>query len=147
MPVVTPTPMKLPTYMILGKDKVRDLFALFEKLGISVSIDDFGSGYSSYAYLREFRFDRIKIDKSLIDGLSRQNQVAVNVLNAIISMAKAVGVKTLAEGVETKEQLEILTELGCDQIQGFLLGRPVPPEIFEARYISSGIIMKRTADI
>jgi len=135
------------SFMILGKDKVRDLFALFEKLGISVSIDDFGSGYSSYAYLREFRFDRIKIDKSLIDGLSRQNQVAVNVLNAIISMAKAVGVKTLAEGVETKEQLEILTELGCDQIQGFLLGRPVPPEIFEARYISSGIIMKRTADI
>lgn len=124
------------SFMILDRDRVRNILELFSQLGITVSIDDFGSGYASYGYLNEFHFDKIKIDKSLIDRLSRQTPATINVLNAIISMAKALGVTTLAEGVETREQLEILTELGCDQIQGFLLGRPVPPEVFEASFIA-----------
>ena len=123
--------------MIADKSKVETIFNLFSHLGISVSIDDFGSGYSSFRYLNELPFDKIKIDKSLIDKVSTDNFSSVQVVNAIISMAKAVGVKTIAEGVETQEQLDILTELGCDQVQGYLLGRPVPSEIFESRFILS----------
>jgi len=121
--------------MISDKSKVQTIFSLFSSLGISVSIDDFGSGYASFRYLTELPFGRIKIDKSLIDEVSRNNASAVQVVNAIITMAKAIGVKTIAEGVETQEQLDILTELGCDQVQGYLLSRPVPAEIFETRFI------------
>ncbi len=123
------------SFMISDKHKVRTVFEMFNRLGISVSIDDFGSGYSSYGYLNELPFDRIKIDKSIIDKISPDNYSANQVLKAIINMAKAVGVKTIAEGVETKKQLDILMELGCDQVQGFLFGRPVPPDIFERRFI------------
>lgn len=122
--------------MISDKSKVQAIFSLFRSLGISVSIDDFGSGYASFRYLTELSFDRIKIDKSLIDEVSKNNISTVQVVNAIITMAKALGVRTIAEGVETKEQLDILIELGCDEIQGYLLGRPVPSEIFETRYIN-----------
>lgn len=123
------------SFMISDKQKVKKVFDMFNRLGISVSIDDFGSGYSSYAYLNELPFSRIKIDKSIIDKISPNNYGANQVLKAIINMAKALRVKTIAEGVETQKQLEIITELGCDQVQGFLFGRPVPPDIFEKKFI------------
>ena len=123
--------------MISDKNKVQAIFDLLRRLGISISIDDFGSGYASFSYLNELPYNKIKIDKSLIDKISSDNFGAVQVVNAIISMSKAVGVKTIAEGVETQEQIDILIELGCDQVQGYLLGLPVPAEIFEARFIES----------
>jgi diguanylate cyclase len=123
------------SFMISDKLKVKSAFELFRRLGISVSIDDFGSGYSSYGYLSELPFSRIKIDKSIVDKISPDNYSANQVLKAIIDMAKAVGVKTIAEGVETRKQLDILTEFGCDQVQGYLFGRPVPPDIFENKFI------------
>lgn len=123
------------SFMISDKHKVKKVFEMFSRLGISVSIDDFGSGYSSYAYLNELPFSRLKIDKSIIDKISPDNYSANQVLKAIINMAKALGVKTIAEGVETRKQLEVLTELGCDQVQGYLFGRPVPPDVFEKKFI------------
>jgi len=123
------------SFMISDKLKVRSVFEMFNRLGISVSIDDFGSGYSSYGYLNELPFDRIKIDKSLVDKASPDNFGANQVLKAIIAMSQAVGVTTIAEGVENQKQLDILTELGCDQVQGFLFGRPVPPDVFERKFI------------
>lgn len=121
--------------MIEEKSKVKPIFDLFRELNISVSIDDFGSGYSSLGYLNKYHFDRIKIDKSLIDNLLLPGSSGIEVVKAIISMAKAVGKTTIAEGVETLEQLNILTELGCNQVQGYLLGRPVPAETFVNKYI------------
>ncbi|MEL4106324.1 EAL domain-containing protein [Oscillospiraceae bacterium WX1] len=121
--------------MIEENAKVKPIFDLFEELNISVSIDDFGSGYSSLGYLNKYRFDRIKIDKSLIDNLTVSGGSGLEVVKAIISMANAVGKVTIAEGVETAEQLSILTELGCRQVQGYLLGRPVPADEFRRRYL------------
>lgn len=122
--------------MIEEKSKVKAIFNLFREHNISVSIDDFGSGYSSLGYLNKYHYDRIKIDKSLIDNLLLPGGSGIEVVKAIISMAKAVGKVTLAEGVETLKQLKILTELGCNQVQGYFLGKPVPADIFEKDYFS-----------
>jgi diguanylate cyclase (GGDEF)-like protein len=110
-------------------------FSVLRELGITVSIDDFGSGYSALGYLNKYPFDRIKIDKSLIDNVSLRNTSGVNIVKAAINMAHASGIQTIAEGVETQEQLDILIELGCDQAQGFFLGRPVTANVFEKRFI------------
>lgn len=121
--------------MIKDENHVEEIFSLFKSLGISVSIDDFGSGYSSLNCLNKYPFDRIKIDKSLIDNVTHDNENGVNVVKAVINMAHTSGIQAIAEGVESKEQLDILNELGCDQIQGYLLGRPVPSDVFEQRFI------------
>ncbi|NCB42310.1 MAG: phosphodiesterase [Clostridia bacterium] len=121
--------------MVSNEQKIHAIFSLLKSVGITVSIDDFGSGYSALAYLNKFPIDRIKIDKSLVDNLLEKNKAAINVVKAVIAMAKASGAKTIAEGVESQEQLAILTELGCDQVQGFLLGRPVPAHVFEKKFL------------
>ncbi len=121
--------------MMKDTDYLNDVFSLLRSLGVSVSIDDFGSGYSALSYLNKYPFDRIKLDKSLIDNISSYNSKGANVVRAAITMAHSFGIQTIAEGVETQEQLEILTELGCDQVQGYLFGRPVPAKVFEERYI------------
>ncbi len=117
--------------MLNDENDVNAIFSIFNYFGVSVSIDDFGAGYSSMNYLNNFNFNRIKIAKSLIDKVTSDNLSGTQVVKAIIYMAKAIGVQTIAEGVETQEQLDILTALGCDQVQGYLLGRPVPPDLFE----------------
>lgn len=121
--------------MINDGHKVNEILGVLNELGLSVSIDDFGAGYSSLSYLNKYHFDRIKIDKSLIDQVSLDHVSGINIVKAAISMAKAVGIKTIAEGVETQEQFAILTELGCDEVQGYLLGRPVPADVFEDRFL------------
>jgi diguanylate cyclase (GGDEF)-like protein len=124
--------------IMLNEDEmIKHIFTCLKNLGLSISIDDFGSGYSALGYLNKFPFDRIKLDKSLIDNVSPQNVNGTNIVRAVISMAKAVGIKTIAEGVETQEQLDILIDLGCDQAQGYLLGRPVPPAVFESNFFKS----------
>ena len=126
--------------MIMGSEEsLSEVFSIFQELGITVSIDDFGSGFSGLGNLNKFPFNRIKIDKSLIDNISYKNTNGMNVVKAAIHMAHASGLKIIAEGVETEEQLEILTELDCDQIQGYILGRPVPAHVFEDRYIKTNL--------
>jgi EAL domain-containing protein (putative c-di-GMP-specific phosphodiesterase class I) len=125
--------------MIEENERVKPIFDLFRELDISVSIDDFGSGYSSLGYLNKYHFDRIKIDKSLVDNLTMPGGSGIEVVKAIITMSNAVGKLMIAEGVETKEQLQILTDLGCRQVQGYLLGKPVPPEEFEKRFIKKDL--------
>jgi len=124
--------------MINDGKYVQDVFEAFQELGITVSIDDFGSGYATLGYLNKYPFDRIKIDKSLIDQIDMRNINGANVVKAAIHMAHASGIRVIAEGVETQEQLDILIRLGCDQVQGYLLGRPVPAAVFEERYIQPG---------
>lgn len=99
-------------------------------LGIGISIDDFGTGYSSLAYLKRFPVKRLKIDQSFVSDITdrRGGQVIPKV---IIDLAHALGVHVVAEGVETAYQLDILRELGCDEAQGFLLGRPMMANEFE----------------
>lgn len=122
--------------MMTDEDSVLDVFSAFHELGITVSIDDFGSGFSSLGYLNKYPVDRIKIDKSLVDNVNQQDISGATIVRAAVNMAHASGIQTIAEGVETQEQLDILVELGCDQVQGYHLGRPVPADVFEARYMT-----------
>jgi EAL domain-containing protein (putative c-di-GMP-specific phosphodiesterase class I) len=103
---------------------LRTLHALKE-LGVRIAMDDFGTGYSSLSYLRSFPFDRIKIDRTFVSDVARGTEHLV-IVQAVVSIARALGMKTTAEGVETEGQQQFLTALGCDELQGFLLGRPVP---------------------
>lgn len=104
--------------------------------GFAISIDDFGTGYSSLAYLMQFPISTLKIDKSFIRNLSVEPK-ALCIAKAIVSMAHSIGIKTVAEGVETREQLEFLRDMGCDQIQGYIFSRPLP-ENEMANLITSG---------
>ncbi|MDZ5471224.1 EAL domain-containing protein [Bacillus sp. 31A1R] len=99
-------------------------------LGVSVSIDDFGTGYSSLNYLRKFPISSLKIDRSFIQEVS-QNRENVAIVKAIMSLAQELKLKVVAEGIETYEALEILRSLGCDEIQGYLISKPLPVQEFQ----------------
>jgi diguanylate cyclase (GGDEF)-like protein/PAS domain S-box-containing protein len=107
-----------------GSATTAQLRAL-KSLGIRLAIDDFGTGFSSLAHLRRFPVDVLKIDGTFVAGLGHEPQDA-SIAAAVISLAHALGLDTVAEGVETEEQLTILRSLGCDLGQGYLFGRPAP---------------------
>jgi diguanylate cyclase (GGDEF)-like protein/PAS domain S-box-containing protein len=96
-------------------------------LGVYISIDDFGTGYSSLSYLKRFPVSALKIDRSFIDGLGRDNE-DTSIVEAIVTLAHALGLTAVAEGLETPTQLDALRVIGCDYAQGFLLGRPLPAD-------------------
>jgi len=98
-------------------------------LGLHLSIDDFGTGYSSLSYLRRFEVDSIKIDKSFVDDIGRDPN-ADAICNAIVGLGHSLGKRIVAEGVETEEQLVFLQAIGCEEIQGYLFGRPEPATVF-----------------
>jgi len=101
-----------------------------KKLGMTVYVDDFGTGYSSLNYLKRLPIDVLKIDKSFIDGiLDDGNDAAIT--RAILGIGRSLGLRVVAEGVENAEQLSFLRENGCDEIQGYLLSRPLPPDRLE----------------
>lgn len=97
------------------------------KLGFHLALDDFGTGYSGLSYLSQFRVDKIKIDRSFVTPLGLRTDAAP-IIRAIAELSEAVGVKVIAEGVETRQQLDALRREGCKQAQGFFVGRPVPAE-------------------
>jgi EAL domain-containing protein (putative c-di-GMP-specific phosphodiesterase class I) len=98
--------------------------------GVKFSIDDFGTGYSSLSYLKRFAIDKLKVDQSFIRDLAVDPDDAV-IVRAIIQMAHSLGLKTIAEGVETAEMLAPLRIFGCDEVQGYHFARPMPPAEFE----------------
>jgi diguanylate cyclase (GGDEF)-like protein/PAS domain S-box-containing protein len=104
-----------------------DTLNKLKALGISISIDDFGTGYSSLSYLKQFPIDTLKVDRSFITDITTNKQDE-SITRAIIALAKSLELETVAEGVETREQLEMLREMGCDLIQGFLFGKPLSAE-------------------
>ena len=105
----------------------RTVLAALRDMGARVSIDDFGTGYSSLAHLKHYAVDHLKIDRAFVRDLTR-SAVDVAIVSAIVSMARALGLKTIAEGVETAEQVEILRQLECDMAQGFYFARPLPAD-------------------
>jgi EAL domain-containing protein (putative c-di-GMP-specific phosphodiesterase class I) len=94
-------------------------------LGVSVALDDVGTGFSSMAYLRDLPLDTLKIDRSFISDLHRDARNA-SICEALLTLGRSLGLDVVAEGVETEEQLQWLRAHGCDQVQGYLLGRPAP---------------------
>lgn len=97
-----------------------------KEMGINIAMDDFGTGYSSLSYLWKYGFDRLKIDRSFVLALDKSPERSREIIEAIILLGAKLNMKITAEGVETSEQSELLTELGCDTLQGFLYGRPAP---------------------
>jgi diguanylate cyclase (GGDEF)-like protein len=102
-----------------------DVLRALKKIGVSLAIDDFGTGYSSLGYLQRFPLDFLKVDRSFVETLG-VNADGEEIVSAVINLAHALGLKVVAEGVETAEQLEILRSLRCDFAQGFLFARPMP---------------------
>ena len=98
---------------------------LLRELGVRFAMDDFGTGYSSLSYLRSFPFDKIKIDRSFIGDLSKGAE-SRTIVDAVVTLARGLGMTATAEGVETEDQLQILRAIGCDEIQGFLFSEPRP---------------------
>jgi EAL domain-containing protein (putative c-di-GMP-specific phosphodiesterase class I) len=96
-----------------------------KELGVHLAVDDFGTGYSSLAYLKRFAVDVVKIDRSFVDGLGTDAD-DTTIVAAVVQLAHALGRRALAEGVETRAQLDELVALGCDLAQGYYFGRPVP---------------------
>lgn len=103
-----------------------DTLELLRKMGVQLSIDDFGTGYSSLNYLKNFPIDRINIDRSFVADVNQSNDAAA-LVEAIISMGHSLNMKVLAEGVESSEQLQFLSEFGCDEGQGYYLAQPMTP--------------------
>jgi diguanylate cyclase len=115
------------TETALVRDFNRTLVTLrqVKALGVDIAMDDFGTGYSSLSNLRAFPFDRIKIDRSFIKSVNT-NQQAATIVRAVLGLGKGLGLPVIAEGVETAAELQFLQDENCDEVQGYLLGRPAP---------------------
>jgi EAL domain-containing protein (putative c-di-GMP-specific phosphodiesterase class I) len=109
-----------------GKHKQPDLQHLHD-LGVGIAIDDFGTGFSSIAQLRHFPIDMIKVDRSFVQGADHDAKDAAITAN-VVTLAHALGLVAVAEGIETEGQLKLIGDVGCDRAQGFLFARPVSAE-------------------
>lgn len=123
--------LEITESVLIGNFKeITEKMCILRDYGIRISLDDFGTGYSSLSYLKGLPIDTLKIDKSFIDtSLTDENTRVIT--ETIIVMAKKLGFETIAEGVELREQFDYLEEIGCDCIQGYLLGKPMPKEEIE----------------
>ncbi len=121
--------------MIDSAEKALQCINEIKNMGIKIAIDDFGTGYSSLSYLNNFPANLLKIDKSFIDKMNTSNS-SKKYVAAIISIGHIMNFKVISEGVEEEEQLETLKDIGCDFIQGFIWGRPLPPEEAEKLVLS-----------
>ena len=127
---LAPTRLKLEITELTLLENSSDRLALLHQLralGIRIALDDFGTGYSSLSYLRSFPFDKIKIDQSFIRELGTNKESAA-IVGAIVGLALSLGMTTVAEGVETMEQLAMVRDQGCAKVQGYLFSRPRPAE-------------------
>ena len=109
---------------------VLETLRTLKTMGIRIALDDFGTGYSSLSYLRRFTFDKIKIDRTFVQGQAHDQGVRV-ILEAILGMCHKLGLAAVGEGVETRQQLSMLRQCGCTEVQGYLLGRPIPASAVE----------------
>ena len=113
--------------LISEPDRAVALLSSLRSSGVRVSLDDFGTGYSSLSYLRQFPLDKIKIDRSFVNDLDVDEKSA-SIVRAVVALAHSLGLSVTAEGVETQEQLDLLRLQRCNQVQGYLVGRPAPLE-------------------
>jgi EAL domain-containing protein (putative c-di-GMP-specific phosphodiesterase class I) len=125
--------LELTESCLMDNAIVSDKLGALRRLGVAIAVDDFGTGYSSLSYLKRYPIDKLKIDQSFIVDVSGGDNAAI--ATAIIQLGRALGLRVLAEGVETAEQLEFLRQQGCDEVQGYLCGRPLPAEQFAQAHL------------
>ena len=113
--------------LIFNEDVASEVLRNLKEIGIRIALDDFGTGYSSMSYLKRFPVDTVKIDRSFVSNIEESFEDA-SITKAIASMGRALGLKVVAEGVETRPQLDCLSRYGCDEIQGYLVSRPLPED-------------------
>ena len=136
--------LELTERMLLDDlDEVKSRLADLKAMGLQISIDDFGTGYSSLGHLKDLPIDKLKIDRSFVQDLPDDPDSAA-IIRAIVQMGKSLGMTVLAEGIETTAQQEFLAALGCDQLQGLLVGGPMPREAFEAWVWNNRLTRPRT---
>jgi EAL domain-containing protein (putative c-di-GMP-specific phosphodiesterase class I) len=123
-------------YMIQNPKRTRQTIEQLKTLGVKIALDDFGSGFSSIGYLRQFGFDRIKIDRSLIMDIEHSESQR-EMLKATVALASSLDIPVTAEGIETPEQADIASQFGCDTLQGFFFSRPVPAENITERLMEA----------
>jgi EAL domain-containing protein (putative c-di-GMP-specific phosphodiesterase class I) len=114
------------TALVRDADATMARLVELKALGVAIAIDDFGTGYSSLGYLRQFPVDALKIDRSFIDAMAESPESTV-LIHAMVALAHALGLGTVAEGIEEHSQLQALRDHGCQRGQGFLVSRPVEP--------------------
>jgi diguanylate cyclase (GGDEF)-like protein len=117
--------------LIDDPDTAKTRLDALRELGVRLALDDFGTGYSSLSYLQRFRFDKLKIDRSFVAPISRDDDNRA-MIQAIVSLGRALGLSLLAEGVETEEQRVLLRLAGCEELQGYLFARPAPAAALDA---------------
>ena len=125
-------------------EAVLETLEQLHALGVCIALDDFGSGYSSLAYLWRFRFDTLKIDRAFVKEVRRDGKAAA-IIESIIGLGHSLDLRITAEGVETEEQLAALSGVGCDEAQGFLLGRPMPAEQANLLAEGGGLVPRKVA--
>ncbi|QIK79444.1 EAL domain-containing protein [Sphingomonas piscis] len=109
-------------------DHVHEMIGSLKDIGIKLALDDFGTGYSSLSYLQRVPFDKIKIDRSFVSGASDPASRNAALIRAMVGLASDLKMQTTAEGVETKEELQLVRDLGCSLVQGYIFGKPMPDE-------------------
>jgi EAL domain-containing protein (putative c-di-GMP-specific phosphodiesterase class I) len=115
------------TALLRDDARTHDLLHKLKRLGVRIALDDFGTAYASLSYLRSFPFDKIKIDRSFIRDLNIQRSGdSFAIIDAMVGLARQLKMTTVAEGVETEEQLDTVCVAGCGEVQGFYFSRPVP---------------------
>ena len=123
--------------LIENVGRAKQTLAELKALGVRLALDDFGTGYSSLSYLQSFPLDRIKIDRTFISNLGRTER-SLAIVRAVIGLAHGLGLPVLAEGVETSAQLAAVLNEGCDEVQGFLIGRPLPIKAYRSIVAADG---------
>lgn len=114
--------------LLSNDDLVHEMIASLKRIGVKLALDDFGTGYSSLSYLQRVPFDKIKIDRSFVSGACHSQSRNAALIRAMVSLASDLNMQTTAEGVETQEELALVRSLGCSLIQGYIFGKPMPPE-------------------
>jgi predicted signal transduction protein with EAL and GGDEF domain len=122
------------TVLLVDTEATLAVLNRLRELGVRIAMDDFGTGYSSLSYLQTFPFDRIKIDRSFVKGLS-EGVGSLNIVRAVAALANGLGMATTAEGVETQEQLDTVKSEGCTEMQGFLFSRALPADQIEQLFL------------
>ena len=115
------------------KEKMIEVVNQLKNIGIVLAMDDFGSGFSSLNILKDVPFDVLKIDREFFSE-TNTSETSILILEKIVEMAKGLGIEVVCEGVETKEQVEVLRNIGCERVQGYFYGRPIPFDEFMEKY-------------